>query len=142
MLSLVPLRDLTPLGAALTAEGLPVDDLAQPGRRFFEAVDAHGTRIGFGGLEGAGQDQLLRSLVIDKAARGKGLGRALVAAMNDAARDSGAERLWLLTIDAADYFRGLGFADAERAMAPAVVTESLQFTTLCPGSAKLLMKRV
>ncbi len=142
MLSLVPLRDLTPLGAALIAEGLPVEDLAQPGRRFFEAVDTYGTRIGFGGLEGTSEDQLLRSLVIDKAARGKGLGKALVAAMSDVARDSGARRIWLLTIDAADYFRGLGFTDADRATAPEVVTGSLQFTTLCPGSAMLLVKRV
>ncbi len=140
MLSLNPLHDIAPLKAALIAAKLPADDLEEPGRRFFAARNGGSDAIGFGGFEGTGADLLLRSVVVTEAARGKGAGRAIVAALEAEARKCGAKRLWLLTIDAADFFRGLGYGDADRATAPQVVTGSLQFTILCPGSAKLLVK--
>jgi N-acetylglutamate synthase-like GNAT family acetyltransferase len=140
MLSLVAEPDLVALAAALKAADLPVEDIDQPGRRFFRAVDKAGGTIGYGGLEGYGAEQLLRSVVIEDAQRGKGWGRVLIAALAAQARAEGAGRLWLMTVDAADFFRHLGFAAAAREAAPAIVTQSLQFTTLCPANAKVMVK--
>jgi amino-acid N-acetyltransferase len=142
MLSLAPLNDFQELAAALTHADLPVGDLGVAGRRFFRATDADGAVIGYGGFEGSGCDQLLRSVVIAPAARGRGHGRALVEALLAQARKDGAERSWLMTTDAAGFFRHLGFTDAARDTAPSVVTQSLQFTTLCPASAKVLVKQI
>ena len=139
-LSLTPVTDLAPLAALLQANGLPADDLAEPGRRFWRAVTDDQRTIGFGGFEGTGRDLLLRSVVIDGHHRGKGWGRALAERLLQRAKAEGAARIWLLTIDAADFFRHLGFRTADRAAAPEVVATSRQFTTLCPASAQLLVK--
>ena len=139
MLSLVPVTDLQPFAALLRANGLPADDLSEAGRRFWRAVTPEGATIGFGGLEGDGADVLLSSVVIDSEARGRGAGRALVGRLMAEAKTGGAQKVWLLTIDAADFFRHLGFAEAERAGAPAAITTSQQFSTLCPASAHLLV---
>jgi hypothetical protein len=48
---------------SLERAGLPTADLVLPGRRFFR-FDYNGVPFGYGGLEGQGQDVLLRSLVI------------------------------------------------------------------------------
>ncbi|MDY0871287.1 arsenic resistance N-acetyltransferase ArsN2 [Dongia rigui] len=142
MLSLAPLHELQELATALRQADLPTGDLDAAGRRFFRAAEAGGGVIGYGGFEGSGNDQLLRSVVIAPASRGRGHGRALVDALLAQARNDGAARVWLMTTDAMDFFRHLGFADAAREAAPSVVTQSLQFTTLCPASAKLLVKDI
>jgi amino-acid N-acetyltransferase len=95
---------------------------------------------GFGAIEGDGPDRLLRSIVVPLAWQGRGVGTWLVAALSDEARNSDAERLWLLTIGAADFFAGRGWVVADRAAAPEAIRTSDQFTTLCPASATLMMR--
>ena len=53
---------LAGLAQLLDAANLPSADLADPGRLFFR-IEA-GSLVGFGGLEGAGADRLLRSIVV------------------------------------------------------------------------------
>ena len=67
----VELREPAPdLIAALEADGLPTDDLQEPGRRFYRFEDDAGP-IGYGGLEQIGSDTLIRSIVvIDSRRRG------------------------------------------------------------------------
>lgn len=126
------------LAEALAAAGLPVADLDQPGRTFFR-FDADAT-VGYGGLEGAGADRLLRSLVVLPAFRHRGMGGAVLATLEAAARDLGARRLHLLTTSAASFFRANGYGDADRGAAPASIARTEQFATLCPGSAAYLVK--
>ena len=83
--------------ATLEKHQMPVDDLGGEGQRYFSLVDASGTAFGYGGLEGQGADQLIRSLIIYPPARAKGAGRALVRLLEAQARQDGAQRLWLLT---------------------------------------------
>ena len=63
------------LAAALASEGLPTDDLAEPGRVFFRFVDDDGRVVGFGGYELYCEDELLRSIVVVAEMRGRGHGR-------------------------------------------------------------------
>jgi amino-acid N-acetyltransferase len=54
----------------------------------------------------------------------------------------GAERLHLLTTDAAPFFEHLGYEKLDRAEAPAAIAATEQFRTLCSGSATYLTRKV
>ena len=97
---------------------LPLEGVG-PGKGglFLVAVDSAGRVAGGVGLDGMGPELLLRSLVVAPAERGSGLGRALLAAVEEMARDSGAESLFLLTETAARFFAGRGFLDLSREQA-------------------------
>lgn len=127
------------LRLALDAAKLPTDDLDLPGRTFFELADDQGP-IGFIGLEGLGEDQLLRSLVVLPSRKRQGHGGLLVAHVEAAARRGGAKRLHLLTTTVADFFRARGYRDVDRAAAPSAIQSTGQFSSLCPGSAAYLVK--
>ncbi|GAA4824252.1 hypothetical protein GCM10023232_22540 [Sphingosinicella ginsenosidimutans] len=129
------------LARELAAAGLPVNDLGQPGRRFFRFDDEAGL-VGYGGIEGVGADRLLRSVVVVPARRNAGLGGALVAALERAAANDGARTLYLLTTTAEPFFRRLGYAPVERSGAPAAIAGSAEFRTLCPASAAFLVKPI
>ena len=122
----------------LAAAGLPTSDLMAPDRAFYR-FDAS-TTAGYGGLEGVGPDRLLRSLVVVHDLRRMGLGRTIVAALEDKARTLGALRLHLLTNGASPFFRACGYANADRTAAPASIASSAEFTSLCPASAAYLVK--
>jgi amino-acid N-acetyltransferase len=126
----------------LEKNNLPVDDLGGDGQRYFSLVDEGGAAFGYGGLEGQGADQLLRSLIIYPTARGTGMGRALVRLLEAKAREEGAQRLWLLTTDAEKYFRRLGYKTVDRAQAPKAIGRTKQFATLCPASAKVMVREL
>ena len=121
--------------AALADAGLPA---SAPAARCFALSDG----TGFGVIEGNGADRLLRSVVVLPKLRGTGVGAALVASLIEQARSSGAERLWLLTTDAGDFFARHGWTVMHRAVAPAAIRVSDQFTTLCPASATLMVRAV
>lgn len=125
---------------ALTVGGLPIDDLGDGGRFF--ALHNAGELVGFGGLDGAGPNQMIRSIVISPTSRGRGYGQAVVQALVEQAKAAGAERLWLLTTSAKGFFAGLGWAEANRASAPDPIRTSRQFAGLCPSSAVLMCRRL
>ena len=130
------------LRAALEAAALPVDDLCDPGRRFFAYETLDGTPVGYGGYEPLGAEALLRSVVVLPAHRGSGIGRAILAILQRRAFDDGARRAWVLTIDAAAYFERRGFKPAERQNAPDAVLSTRQATSLCPATATLLTRTI
>ena len=131
--------NLGELRAALAGARLPVADLAERDRAFFRFDDDTGL-VGFGGLEGHEADRLLRSLLVIADRRGDGLGRAMLAALEASARGLGVARLHLLTNTAAPFFAANGYAAADRAIAPAPIAASREFTALCPASAAYLVK--
>lgn len=134
-----PLIGTEGLAEALNEAGLPVADLDRPGRMFFRFVDA-GQVIGYGGLEGAGPDLLLRLVAVVPEARNLGHGGRIVTALEREASARGAARLHLLTTTAARFFGRQGYAPADRATAPAAVASCEQFRSLCPASAAYLVK--
>jgi N-acetylglutamate synthase-like GNAT family acetyltransferase len=130
------------LAAALTKAKLPTEDVEAPGRLFWRFETTDDVPVGFGGLEVHGEDALLRSLVTLPPVRNRGVGAAMVAALEFEARLHGCRSLWLITTVAADFFARLGYARCERAVVPPGIRETAQFSTLCPASADILKKRL
>src|SRR5262249_13886288 len=98
--------------------------------------------VGFGGLEVHGADGLLRSLVTLPPVRGRGVGTAMVAALEFEARLHGCQSLWLITTSTADFYERRGYARCARAVVPPAIRETTEFATLCPASADVLMKKL
>ena len=131
--------ELSGLVRLLDAASLPSADFAEPDRMFFR-FDADDVALGYGGLEGQGSDRLLRSVVVVSDRRGVGIGPAMVAALEQKARELGVQRLHLLTTTAAPFFRTMGYVAADRSSAPSTIAGSREFTSLCPASAAYLVK--
>ena len=134
--------DLATLKSWLAAAGLPLEDLSATHMRNFLLATAGDTAVGMIGLELYNDIGLLRSLVVEPSSRRHGAGRALVAALETKATSAGVRELWLLTIDADDYFARLGFETMDRDAAPATIQETDEFSSLCPGDAVLMRKKL
>jgi N-acetylglutamate synthase-like GNAT family acetyltransferase len=133
--------DVAAIESLVAAAGLPLDGLAAcvVGGTAIAAVD-RGRLVGVAATERHGRAALLRSVAVDPSARGRGLGRLLVARALDDARASGAREAWLLTETAAAWFAGLGWQGAARSAAPSAIAASTEFTTACPASAVALRR--
>jgi arsenate reductase (glutaredoxin) len=134
--------DDSALIAALKGADLPVEDLSEPGRRFFVYRTLAGTVVGYGGYELYGSETLLRSIVVLPPARGKLVGRNLVPLLAYRAFREGARTAWLLTLYAADFFAAMGFKRKTRADAPDAILSTCQAKSLCPASAVVLAKKL
>ena len=98
--------------------------------------------VGFGGLEVHGDDALLRSLLTLPPVRGRGVGAAMVAALEFEARLHVCRSLWLITDTAAEFYERLGYARCDRAVVPPAIAATGEFAELCPASAEVLMKKL
>lgn len=103
---------------------------------------AGGGPVGAVALERYGADALLRSLVVAPGARGRGLGTALVYALERTAGAAGIATLYLLTETAEAFFAARGYEAIERADVPAAVAASEQFRLHCPASAVCMRRRL
>lgn len=130
------------LQQALSAAGLPVDDLDEPGRKFYVYDTLDGERVGYAGFERHGSDTLIRSVVVLPTARGSGLGSNIVHLLLFRAFEEGARRTYLLTTSAAPFFAKLGFKEVEREKAPAAILATRQASSLCPASATLMTRKL
>jgi len=117
---------------------LPTQDLSS---RHLALVAESGAGVaGVIGLEAFGDVGLLRSLIVLPNARGSGVGSSLVKSLEPIARERGIKELWLLTIDADQFFSRLNFNVRRREFAPEAIQGSEEFSALCPGDAVLMSK--
>lgn len=130
------------LAAALTGAGLPADDVARPGLRFWRFSTDDDVPAGFGGLEVHGADALMRSIVTMPPLRGRGFARSIVAALEAEAQLAKCRAVWLLTTTAQSLFEKLGYAAVTRGDVPEAIRATAQFTSLCPDTAAVMMKRL
>ena len=72
------------------------------------------------------------------ARRRAGNGRRILAALLDRSREDGAKRAWLLTTTAQPFFEQLGFVVNRREAAPREISNTREFSTLCPVTAVLM----
>lgn len=126
----------------LAGEGLPTDDLTMAHMDAFLIAVQGEQAVGMIGIEQFSGIGLLRSLLVDKACRGTGLGAQLVAALEKKARSGGLHELWLLTIDADAFFTRMGYIVMQRTDAPPAIKASAEFSSLCPGDAVLMCRRL
>jgi len=131
---LVAIRDL------LIDADLPVEDLDELKLPLFHLAEREGGDAGVIGMERHGNVGLLRSLVVLPDARGQGLGKKLVDTLEVNALDIGVTELWLLTINAEEFFGRLKYKIIARELAPDVIRKTQEFSNLCPGTAHLMMK--
>ena len=124
------------LKLALSASGLPTEDLEDAERSFFRAVSSDGGTVGYAGIEACGDDVLLRSMVILPEHRGKELGTSLTRETLKAVNVNSA--VFLATTSAAPFFESLGFAVIERADVPPAVLATRQLSGICPASATIM----
>jgi amino-acid N-acetyltransferase len=98
--------------------------------------------IGTAGLEIFEDCGLLRSVSIIKEQQGKGLGQKLNDQVEQYAKESGINCLYLLTTTAKDFFEKQGYCPVSREDAPEPVKQTAEFASLCPSSAVLMKKKI
>jgi amino-acid N-acetyltransferase len=126
--------------ALLDRVHLPPDGLAD---RFDHAFVAkqNGAVVGSAVLELYPDGALLRSVAVDPALQGSGLGAQLTSTAIDKAIELRVPALYLLTTSAERFFPRFGFAPITRDDVPGGVRDSVEFRSACPASA-IVMRRV
>ena len=131
--------DLPAVEALLGSAGLPLDGVADAFRSGVVARD-DGRIVGCAGVELYGDAALVRSVAVDEARRGEGLGTELVASVEAVARDAGAREAYLLTETAEDWFPRFGYAAISRAEAEPAIGSSVEFTSACTETCAALRR--
>lgn len=132
--------DLPAVEALLIASDLVLDDAAKAFETGVVARAEDGALLACAAIEPFGDAAFLRSVAVAEGRRGEGLGRAIVQAAEQVARETGAREIYLLTETAADWFPRLGYERVERDLVPPAVRTSVEFVSACPVSA-LVMRR-
>jgi len=101
-----------------------------------------GRLVGCAAIEPYGAAGLLRSVAVELASRGRGLGEALTQASLDLAGGRGIKTLYLLTETAAGFFPRFGFRTISRTDVDPAVQRSVEFTSACPTSALVMQAEV
>lgn len=128
-------EDLTRVHEILSLEKLPVEGVAEHLEHGYVVATQKNRIVGVAGVEVYGPSGLLRSVAVEPAFRGQGLGIALVQERLSWAREQGLADVYLLTTTASDFFEKLGFTRTERAGAPAEMQKAPEFAYLCGSSA-------
>lgn len=122
--------------------GLSVKDLDAEKLVHFIVARTGDAIVGAVGLEPAGEFALLRSLAVVEKYRNQAIATRLVAAIEKYAKSHGVEAVYVLTLDAADFFQKLAYELSDRQTAPAGLQATEEFRTLCPATAQCLCKRL
>jgi GNAT superfamily N-acetyltransferase len=130
-----------PMAAALAKSQLPFDDIDAPGRLFWRFDTVDDVPVGFGGIEICGDAALLRSIVTLPPLRTRGIGSAIVQALEAEASLHGCRACYLLTMSEAGFFEKLGYARCDPAEVPDAVRETRLFATR-PAAVNVLVKRL
>jgi len=125
--------------ALLAQSGLPEAGLRDH-RDSLLVARIDGELVGSAALELYGEFALLRSVAVDTAQRGRGVGRCLTDAALLFARAHDVRRVFLLTTTASEFFASLGFEPVDRSVVPAAVQASAEFRGACPDSARAMTR--
>jgi amino-acid N-acetyltransferase len=123
----------------LSANDLPAADVRAKPDCFYVGYDGDAP-VCAGGVERYGADGLLRSVVVEQSARGRGIGTALCDELEARAAADGVETLYLLTTTATDFFAGRGYVEVAREDAPPAIRGTTEFAELCPDTATCMRR--
>jgi amino-acid N-acetyltransferase len=133
--------DLPAVRRLLESQHLPLDGIDDHVSTM--VVARQGSEVvGAAAVELYADGALLRSVVVDPAARGQGLGHRLSEAALGIARNRGTRTAFLLTTTAERFFPKLGFEPIVREDVPGSVQASIEFQSACPASAVVMRKRL
>jgi amino-acid N-acetyltransferase len=126
--------DLPDILALLKAAALPVAGIERHVETALVARDAR-QLLGCAAVEVYGQAGLLRSVAVEAARRGEGLGERLTTAALELARQRGVRNIYLLTTTASHFFPRFGFTAIPRAELDPALEQSEELRGACPASA-------
>lgn len=132
-------QDLPAVRRLLTSQNLPVDGVDEHVSTMVVAK-SEGAVVGAAAVEIYAGGALLRSVVVDPAVRGQGLGHRLSEAALAIAKARGVPTAFLLTTTAETFFPRLGFELVPRDEVPQSVQASIEFRSACPASAVAMRK--
>lgn len=132
--------DYAEVAVLLHAVNLPVEGVQEHFGDFLVARADAGELVGCVGQERYGDVALLRSLAVNPAHQGTGLGRELTLELLSTARAYGIREVVLLTTTAAAFFqKHFGFTPVERASYDQLLGASTEWTLPRCSSATCLM---
>jgi len=101
-------EDIPAIESLLATESLPLTPIAAflDG---FSVLESDRDILGSAGIEMYGEAAFLRSVVVAQSVQGTGMGDRLVRSALDYAQRTGAQRVYLFTMDAANFFARFGF---------------------------------
>ena len=130
--------DLPAILALLDRTDLPPDGLADHLSTTLVARDEEAI-IGSAALEVYDEGALLRSVAVEPSYQGQGIGQQLTQAVLSLAKEQGIPVVYLLTETAGDFFPRFGFQTVARQDVAPSVQQSVEFTTVCPTSALVMV---
>lgn len=125
----------------LQSVGLPTEDL-NPTLPDFLLAFADDKLVGSAGVEINGTTGLLRSVAVSEDFRNYKIAGRLVNDLTKQARLKGVKELYLITTTADGYFEKQGYARVERENVPAEITQSQQFSSICPSTSVVMKKGI
>jgi amino-acid N-acetyltransferase len=125
----------------LARSALPPDGVLDHLETAFVARD-NGRIVGSAVLEIYEDGALLRSVAVDSALRGRGVGQELTKSALDLSVTLGLPAVYLLTTTAEGFFPKFEFMPIERGEVPATVQTSIEFRSVCPASAVVMRRRL
>lgn len=134
-------EDIPLIQDLLLKEGLPASDIVLDIIHIYLFYDKENL-VGITGLENFSSYGLLRSVVVVKDYKGKGLGKQMCSSTLKKAEELGVDELYLLTETAEIFFQTLGFETIERNEAPGFIKSTTEFKNLCPDSAAFMRKKL
>ncbi len=118
----------------LANAGLPTSDIDWKNIHF-ETEYLNDVLIACGAIEIYGEYGLLRSLAVREEHRGKGVGEKVTRNVLEIAQKREIKKIYLLTTDAEEFFKKLGFVSILKTEAPTAIHKLPQFQDICPDSA-------
>lgn len=126
--------------AILQSHNLPTADIDED--KLLYVLQRAEKIIGTAGLEIFDDCALLRSVSVLNDEKGKGYGRIINSEIENFAKESGINCMYLLTTTAKDFFDRQGYCVIKREDAPETIRQTGEFLSLCPASAILMKKRI
>lgn len=121
--------------------GLITSDLPADLSGFTLAFDGEQI-VGSAGMEVNGGIGLLRSLAVAETHRNQQLGQRLFTAALDYAKLREVKEVYLITNTAEAYFAQKGFQRVERSEVPVEISQTEQFSSLCPSSSAVMKMKL
>jgi len=124
----------------LKRNDLPTEDISEMTGLF--VLEERGEVVATIALEHDSSDALLRSLAVSEEKRSNGLGKEMVAFVEDYARKQGLKNIYLLTTTAAPFFSKRGYQVIGRDNVSEFLKKTSEFSSSCPASATVMKKEL